>query len=98
MNHQKNDVVSVGNTIRPSVLIMIAAMDAMSAADRAPQVYTITDPGRDRGMRVPVRLSDARDRRPRALSPAAQKIVDDARARKISNKLKTAALCRKAKT
>ena len=98
MNHQKNDVVSVGNTVRPSVLVMIAALHAMATLDHAPRVYTLTDPCRAGRTPAPVRLADARDRRPRALSPAAQKIVDDARARKISNKRKTAALCRKAKS
>jgi len=87
----------VGHTIRPSVLVMIAALDAMATLDRAPRVYTITDPHRHHAgrMRVPVRLPRPSDYPPRALSPAAQEIVDEARARKVANKLKTAALYRK---
>ena len=95
MNDQKRDVVPVGNTIRPSVLVMIAALDAMATLDRAPRVYTITNPHHAGRTPEPVRLPYARDRKPRALSPAAQQIVDDARARKVANKLKTAALYRK---
>ena len=94
-NHQKSDIVMAPNYSDHSVLAAIAVLGSMLELDRAPRVYTITDPCRDRGMCVPVRLPHASDYPPRALSPAAQKIVDDARARKVANKLKTAALCRK---
>ena len=94
MNHQEGGIVLGMNPAGASVAVALAVLHAMSGSDHVPHVYTIVDPYRDRRTRVPVRLPPASDCLPRALSPSAQKIVDDARARKVANKLKTAALCR----
>jgi len=94
MSTNEKDVIVIESPMRPSVLVALAVLHAMSERDAVPHVFTITDPHRDGRTREPARLPYARERLPRALSPAAQQIVDDIRARKVANKLKTAALCR----